>query len=162
MRAGRIARGLFFVCFFGVGAAAFSISILSDDLVRYYQNRHLLRSAAAAVNRLKLLNEDYDVLLGRLENDPNLVGNIAPAELGTEPADADVVYPKAATADLEVVRSIIEKHPAPAAGEPPMPVWVNWLGLRLFRVVSFILGFFLIIASFVFFGPVRSGEGKIA
>jgi hypothetical protein len=160
MRAGKITRGLFFVCFFGIGAASFSISILSDDLVRYYQNKQLLKSAEAAVNHLKLLNGDYDALLKRLESDPNLVSNIAPAELGTEPAETDAVYPKAGAEDIEAVRSIIAQQTPPQPDEQVTPVWVGWLGLRFFRLISFVTGFFLIIASFVFFGPVRAVEGK--
>jgi hypothetical protein len=96
MQGRKIIQMILFFLFFGIGAASLSSSILCDDLIQYYQNKHLLRMADESLERLKSLNADYDVLLKRLKEDPNLiVERLAPATLGTKANDPNTVYPRA-------------------------------------------------------------------
>ncbi|MHC4187697.1 MAG: hypothetical protein ACYSRQ_05845, partial [Planctomycetota bacterium] len=87
-------RFFWFVIFFSVGAGALSLSILTTDLMHYYQNKHLLKQSHDYHTQLESLNTDYDILLQQLENDPNIIKRIAPATLGTGPADTESISPK--------------------------------------------------------------------
>src|SRR4030042_5364909 len=105
---------ILFVIFFSVGAASLGVSVLCEDLVEYYQNRRLLKSARESLERLKLITNDYDVLLSQLENDPNYIRRMARATLGTESEDPNMVYPKESIELLAAVRRVLNN----AANQP--------------------------------------------
>jgi len=160
MRAERITRGLFFAIFFAVGAAVFSISILGDELVQYYQNRHFLKAAGDSLKKLKSLNDDYDALLGRVEKDPNILRNIAPAALGIEPDDTNTVYPRASLRSLARAREVLSEKLPQNTDEPAMPIWLNRCSRQPQRAVILLCGAFLILVAFIRFGPARSKTGQ--
>src|SRR3990172_6843814 len=95
MQGQNVIRTLLFVIFFSIGAAAMTASVLCDDLVRYYRNKHYLNQAERLTSKLEALNDDYDAVLIRMEDDPNLVKRLAPAALGAEPADPNTIFPLA-------------------------------------------------------------------
>ena len=109
MQKQNIIQVVLFVVFFSIGATALSGSILCGDLLRYYRNRQLLRAAEGALEDLTMLNADYDALLGQLQSDPNVLKRIAPATLGTEPAEPNTVYPKASAEQLAAARRALAK-----------------------------------------------------
>jgi cell division protein FtsB len=150
-----ILRTLLFVVFFCIGTMAVAGSILCDDLLRYYRNKQLLRSAEETLNQLQSLNADYDALLRQLEEDPNLLERIAPATLGTEPADANTVYPNVTAEQLDAARKILaedSKRQQPRAG---MPDWLARCSEPSKRIILFLAGAFLILISFICFGPAK-------
>lgn len=152
MRMNTTIRALLFVVFFGVGAAAFSISILCDDLLRYYRNKELLRMAEISLGRLESLDADYDALLGRLEKDPDILKHIAPATLGAAPADANAVYPKASPEQLAAVRKVLTEESNQQVNESMIPLWLVRCSRQPQRTFLFLAGTFLILISFVWFG----------
>ena len=163
-------RAILFVVFFGIGAAALSVSILCDDLVQYYRNRQLLREAHVSLERLKSLNTDYNILLERLEKDPNLIKRIARATFGAEPEDPNTVYPRATAELLAAARRILAEGPnqpsavearhsrsAALTGEPSvLPDWLSRCREPRARVTLFFSGVALILISFMCFGPEKS------
>lgn len=139
----------------GIGAAALSGSILSDDLLRYYHNRQLLAAAEKTLTRLASLNADYDALLGRLQKDPNLFKRIATATLGTEPENKDAVYPKATPEQLDAARKALGKKAEQQPPEPMVPEWLARCSQPRQRIILFLAGAFLVLVSFIWFGPMR-------
>jgi len=160
MRRQNILRTLLFVVFFSIGAAALSVSILGDDLLRYYTNRELLETARESLSRLRSLNTDYDALLQQLQKDPNLVRRIAPATLGTQPADANAIYPKATAEQLAAARKALTEDTSHKVAEPVMPDWISRCSRPPRRIILFLAGAFLILISFIWFGPVKQAEQK--
>ena len=152
MQTGNVIRAILFVLFFSVGAASLSGAVLCDDLVRYYRNRKLLREAQESLDRLKMLNHDYDALLSQLENDPNLVKRIARATLGTESDDPNMVYPKASGELVAAARRVLADDNDVAA-EPLMPEWLSRCNKPDARIMLFICGVALVLISFVCFRP---------
>jgi cell division protein FtsL len=151
-----ILRTLLFVCFFSIGVAALSGSILCDELLRHYTNRQLLREAEETLSRLESLNTDYGLLLQQLEEDPNLVKRIAPATLGVQDADGNAVYPRASAEQLTAARkALTEGANPPAAGEPAVPGWIVRCNRPTQRVVLFLAGGSLVLISFVCFGTTK-------
>ena len=144
-----------FVVFFSIGAAALSGSILCNDLLRYYRNKQLLKTAEVSLNQLESLNTDYDALLQQLQKDPNFVRRIAPATLGTEPEDANTVYPKATTEQLAAARKVLTEDSSQQSTEPIIPDWITRCSEPPQRVVLFLAGAFLILISFICFGPAK-------
>ena len=160
MRRQNILRMLLFIAFFSIGAAALSGSILCDDLVRYYRDNQLLRAEEESLNRLKALNADYDALLRQLQEDPNLVKRIAPATLGTEPTDANTVYPKATSEQLDAVRKILAEDFEQRPSKAEVPEWIARCSEPRRRTILFLAGAFLILISFICFGAAGQKSRK--
>ena len=144
-----------FVIFFSIGAASLGISILCDDLVQYYRNRQFLRVTRQSVNRLKSLNTDYDVLLEQLEKDPNLVKRLAPATLGTEPEDANAVYPRATPEQLAAAHKALMEDQKDQSDAEMLPRWLTRCSEPRRRMTLFVAGSVLILISFTCFAPVK-------
>jgi hypothetical protein len=156
-----ILRTLLFVVFFSIGTAVLSGSILSDDLLRYYQNKQLLKQAETSLTRLETLNADYDMLLQQLQEDTNLIKRIAPVTLGTEPEAEDTIYPKVTIEQLAAAREALTEDSNRKTTEPKMPDWVVRCTKPPQRTVLALAGAFLILISFIWFGPAgQKSQGR--
>lgn len=154
MQGRKIIQMILFFLFFGIGAASLSSSILCDDLIQYYQNKHLLRTANESLERLKSLNADYDVLLKRLKEDPNLiVERLAPATLGTKTDDPNTVYPRARSRQLAAARKALMDESKGKPAEAAMPEWLKRSSEPRNRILMFVSGVVLVLISFVCFRP---------
>jgi hypothetical protein len=151
---------ILFVVFFSIGAASLAISILCDDLVQYYRNKGQLTVTQQANDRFKSWIEDYDVLLEQREKDPNLVKRLAPAILGTEPEDANAVYPRATPEELAAARQALTQDPNDQSTAPMLPKWLTRCSEPRRRITLFIAGSFLILISFTCFTPSRKSKVK--
>jgi len=154
MQEQNILRMLFFIVFFSVGAAALSISILCDELLLYYQNKQLLAEEEENLRRLEALDNDYDVLLEQLDKDPNFVKRIAPATLGAEPEDGNAIYPRASAEELAAAREVLGSSDKQAK-EVEIPGWILRCSKEPNKIILFLAGAFLILISFIFFGPAK-------
>ena len=160
MQSRNIIRMILFVVFFSIGAASLGISILCDDLVQYYRNKKLLTVTQQSLNKLESLNDDYDALLEQLEEDPNLVKRLAPATLGTEPEDANAVYPRATPEQLAAARQALEQDPNDQSDSPTLPHWLTRCSEPRRRITLFIAGSFLVLISFTCFTPTGYSRAK--
>jgi hypothetical protein len=147
-----------FVLFFSIGVVALTGSILSEDLLRYYRNNHILKSAEKSIRQLQSLNSDYDSLLGQLQHDKDFAKRIAPATLGTQPADADAAYPKAKVEQLAAAKKALTEIPVPKVDESAVPRWVVRCNAIPRRIALFLCGSFMVIISFVWFRPSKQHE----
>jgi len=148
-------RLFLFVFFFSAGVASLGLSILSEDLLRYYRDNQLLKMAEKSLGRLSSLNADYDALLHQLQKDPDFVKRIAPAAMGTQPADADAAYPKAKAEQLAAARKALTDVSAQKTAEPVMSRWVVRCNALPRRIALFFCGSFLILISFICFAPAK-------
>jgi len=157
MHGRKVIQIVLFVLFFSIGAASLSSSILCDDLIQYYQNKQFLREAKESLDRLKSLNADYDVLLERLEEDPNMVvERLSPATLGTKAVDANTVYPRARSRQLAAARKALMEESNGESAEAAMPQWLKRCSKPRSRILLFISGVVLVLISFVCFRPSSS------
>lgn len=147
----KILHFLLFVLFFSAGAVALGGAVLSDDLIRYCRNQQLLSEGRIALERLESLNREYDALLAQLENDPNLLRRIAPATLGTEPADPCAVYPRAKARELAAARKTLLEQAGRPAAPPAVPQWLERCCEPRRKIALFIAGAGLVLISLVFF-----------
>lgn len=151
-----IINALLFLLFFSIGAVSLGISVLCEDLVQYYQNKQLLHNARESLEQAKLLTNEYDILLSKLENDPNLVKRIARSTLGGEPEDPNVVYPKAKAELLAAARKALStdsNNPSEANSTSVIPNWLQRSSKSRNRLALFISGIFLIMIALVCFRP---------
>ena len=149
----KIVHFLLFVIFFSVGAGALGLAALCDDLIVYWRNERLVKEAHLSLDRLRSLNEEYDALLGELQNDPNLLRRIAPATLGTLPEDPNAVYPKARAQELAVARRALMDRAEQESGEAALPKWLQRCSEPRHRIALFLAGAGLVLISLVFFTP---------
>ena len=146
---------VFFVLFFSVGATALSSSILCDDLLQYYRNKELLQEAQESVDRLESLNGDYDALLQRLEEDPNLIRRLAPATLGPGHQDANGIYPRVTAEQLAAARKALMAESNTQSRTSTMPEWLSRCSEPRRRTALLVCGVALILTSFVCFRPAK-------
>ena len=157
MQGRKVIQAVLFFLFFSIGATSLSSSILCDDLIQYYQNKQLLKTAQESLERLESLNTDYDVLLGRLEEDPNLViDRLAPATFGTESEDPNTVYPRARSRQLAAARKALMEESNGQSAVAAMPQWLRRCSEPRNRMLLFISGVVLVLISFVSFRPSSS------
>ncbi len=127
-------------------------SILCDEIFRYYRNKQLLKYSERSLDKLRDLNLDYDILLQQLEDDPDFIKRIAPAILGTPPADANAVYPKVTIEQLIIAREALKQEPEQQIPKSPIPAWLIRCMKPVRRIILFVAGASLILISFVCFG----------
>jgi hypothetical protein len=144
-----------FVVFFIIGTAALAGAILCDEVLGYYRNKQLLRSAEESLKQLESLNADYDALLKQLEENPSLLERIAPATLGTEPNDANTVYPKVTAEQLDAARKVLAEDLKQQPSKAEVPDWIARCSEPSKRIILFSAGAFLILISFICFGPAK-------
>jgi len=164
MHGHNVIRAILFVLFFSIGAAALGGAVLVDELVRHYQDKHILRQARLLTDRLRSLNEDYDALLRRLEEDPNLIRRIAPAAIGAKRDDPNVVNPRATAEELDAAKTALMKDVENSPAEPNMPRWLIRCRASRERTILFASGALLVLISFVCFRPVKppAARGSLA
>ncbi len=144
-----------FVVFFSIGAVALSGSVLFADLLRYYNNRELLKEKKKLSSHLKSLNADYDALLQQLKNDPNLIKRIANVTLGKEDNDANTIYPKATAEQLAAAKKALTDQTSAEPADKTLPQWLMRCREPRRRMILFFAGAGLILISFICFGPVQ-------
>ena len=147
-----IIRTVLFVLFFSVGASSLGISVLIEDLFQYYQNRQLAESARESLEKLKSLNDVYNMVLAELEEDPNHFKRLAPAALGRESSDPNTVYPRATARQLAAARRALT-DPNAETIEPIIPKWLSRCSERRKQIAIFSSGIALILISFICFRP---------
>ena len=162
MRGHNIIRAVLFTIFFGIGVTTLSGSILFDVLLQYYHNKQLMRIQEKQKDQLKSLIADYTVLLSQVEKDPNFVHRIAPAMLGTEPNDANTIYPKARAEQLAAARKALAEEPNEYQAEMDTPKWLTRCSEPSRRIMLFFAGAGLILISFICFGPTKNKAQKLA
>ena len=153
MQGRNILRTFFFCAFFGIGAAALSGSVLCDVLLKFYRGKLLLHAQQQRTDDLKSLIADYNALLAEIEKDPNFAKRVAPATLGAEPNDEDTIYPRATVEQLQATRKILMEESNRKLDEPAVPRWLTRCSEPRRRIMLFVAGAFLILISFVCFGP---------
>ena len=149
-----IIRIPFFILFFSIGASALGLSVLCEDLVKYFRNIQLKESAEKSIEKLRRFNEDYGALLKNIEEDPNFIKRIAPVVSGSEHLDTNAAYPKATARELaEARKAFID--PNEQNIEPVIPEWLSRSCEPQKRMTLFISGIVLMMISFVCFRPLK-------
>ncbi len=158
MQGQNVIRTFLFIVFFSIGAAAIAASALCDDFVRHYRNKHYLSQAERLTVKLESLNDDYDAVLTRLEDDPNLVKRIAPAAIGADHTDPNTVVPRATAWELAEARKALAKIVETKPNEPAMPPWLERSKEPKPRKYLFAAGAALLLTSFVCFGRIKNPD----
>lgn len=164
MQGRNVIRAILFVLFFSIGAGSLSVSILCDDLVRYYRDTELLAAAEKSLARLKSLNADYDAVIAMLQsdpNDPNSVKHLALVTLGPERRDPNTAYPRATADQLAAARRVLAVHSddsGPAEAGSSMPGWLERCSEPRRKLALFVCGVVLVLTSLVCFGRRKEVE----
>lgn len=150
-----IIRFFIFCVFFAIGLSALGLSILCDDLVSYYRSRDMLCAVEASNEKLRSLDEDYDVLLEQLRANPVLLKRAARVTLGSAAEDVNAVYPQATAKELAAARAALMRDSDKENVEIMLPEWLKRIKQPRRRFGLFLSGAGLILIAFIFFGPTR-------
>ncbi|MBN2181374.1 MAG: hypothetical protein JW715_05635 [Sedimentisphaerales bacterium] len=149
-----IFRLVLFILFFSAGAASLGVSVLCEDLFEYYQNRQLVEATRQSLEKLKSLNDAYNMNLSLLEEDPNHLKRLAPAALGSESSDPNTVNPRVTARQLAAARKALT-DPNSESIEPVIPAWLIRSSEPRKRMTLFFSGIALILISFICFRPTK-------
>lgn len=139
-----------FVLFSGCGLAALFLSAEAGELKTYYHNRNAVNQAKENLEKLKKINNDYDILLERLKTDPNFAKRAIPPVLAAPPNEPDTAYPKAKSKQLKAAaRALAEDKDKNKRDK--IPGWVKRCNVPKIRWLLFFCGAALVIISLVFF-----------
>lgn len=128
-----------------------SLAFLTDDLVRYYNRKAQLAYAQQMADWLEQLNNEYQLLIGQLQQDPNILKRVAPAVLGIWPSEPNTAYPQASPQDLLAARqTFLLRRPVPQ-GPVELPPWLQRCQRPIHRWAIIVLGAGLVLVSFVWF-----------
>ena len=161
MQSQKILRTILFAVFFCIGAVGLSISVLSEDLLRYYRNSAALNNAEDTLERLKSLNEDYEALLQQLSQDTNLLKRVVAITLRNTTPEPNIVYPEVTPEQLEAARQALMEDAGKKTDQPIIPLWLQRSSKQPQRTALFIAGAFLIVISFVCFRTGKLDKIKI-
>ena len=161
MQSQKILRTILFAVFFCIGAVGLSISVLCEDLLRYYRNSAALKKAEDTLERLKSLNEDYEALLQQLNQDPNLLKRVVAITLRNATHEPNTVYPEVTPEQLEAARQALMENTENKNDQPITPFWLQRSSRQPQRTALFIAGAFLIVISFVCFRTANLDKSKI-
>jgi hypothetical protein len=161
MQSQKILRTILFAVFFCIGAIGLSVSVLCEDLLRYYRNSAALNNAEEALERLKSLNEDYEALLLQLSQDPNLLKRVEKITLRNTTPEPNTVYPEVTPEQLESARQALMQAAENKTDQPITPLWLQRSSSQPQRTGLFIAGAFLIVISFVCFRTDKQDKIKI-
>ena len=150
-----ISRIILFILFFSVGATSLGMSVLCDDLMKYYINAQSVKTAKQSVVKLEVMNNDYGSILENLEEDPNYIKRIAPVVSGSEYLDANAAYPKATARELAIARKAFSDSDEETI-EQTIPNWLNRCSQPQNRKILFFSGVTLMLITFVCFRPVKN------
>ena len=160
MQGQNLIRTFLFIAFFSIGAAAIAASVLCDDFVRHYRNKHYLSQADRLTEKLEMLNDDYDAVLMRLEDDPNLLKRLAPAAIGVDHTDPNTVVPRATAWELAEAKKALAEIVEAEPNEPAMPPWLERSREPKQRMYLFAAGAALVLTSFVCFGRIKNPDDE--
>ncbi len=161
MQSQKILRTIFFAVFFCIGAIGLSVSVLCEDLLRYYRNSAALKNAEETLERLKSLNEDYEALLLQLKQDPNLLKRVEAIILRNSTPEPNTVYPEVTPEQLQAARQALTADTENKTDQPITPFWLQRSSRQPQRTGLFIAGAFLIVISFVCFRTDKQDKSEI-
>ena len=151
-----VIRVIAFFITFGVGAGTLTLSVICEDLTRFFANKQLLALKQRQLASLEEKVQVYDALLVNMEKNPDVVQRIAPAVLGIESEDPNMAYPLTGVQELAVARQMLQKdNNAEISGMPP---WLVRCCDRRRRMTLFVLGGVLVVIAFACFGLVKPAE----
>lgn len=151
---------LLFTLFFSIGAAALSIAVLYNDLLRYYHYKQLVEQAEQSLVELKAINEEYDELLNNLQSDPRMYDRAAMAVMGRHPNEPNAVYPKASPEQLAAAKQALAQASDKKYIEPEIPYWLKRIQQPQRRLALFLSGSALVLIAFLFFWPSKNQTVK--
>ena len=147
-----ISKTLSFCIFLAIGVMAISASILAGELYGLHEGQIKLEKARADNEKIKLIINDYKKLLEKIESDPQILKRLESANLGIEPNEPNVAYPKITGSEFEVSRRAIIENMSPENFAPVIPSWIRRSVEPKLRLALFIAGAGLIFIAFSCFG----------
>ena len=131
------------------------LSVLCEDLVRYYSNVQFTKSAKQSIEKLKTLNEQYGSIIETMEKDPNIYKRVARAAIGAQYQDPNAIYPNTTARQLAAAKKALDDSNE-AEIETAIPAWLSRCSEPRRRMELFFSGVILILISFVCFRPLKN------
>ena len=151
-------KDILFIVFFTIGATALCGAILSQELVRYFENIQLLEESTESVEKLESLISDYDELLKQRQDDPNLIKRAIAITMGVDINEPDTVYPKLTANELQAARITLARQQQEKDKKTAVPQLLLRCNEPQRRLGLFLAGASLVLVSFVCFNPGKKAK----
>ena len=145
-------RALFFSLFSAIGILSISLAVLGPEWKGLYKMQSSTQQSEQNNEKIRQLIEDHDVLIGRINKDPNILKHLAPVTLGENPQEPNMP-PVEITADkLAQAKAVLAQSDENANAElSKIPPWLERATLARSRIILFAAGAGLILIAFVCF-----------
>ncbi len=145
-------KNLFFVVFFASGLGAVFLSILTDEIVNYY---NIKISNAEILNLNKSIEEqdaDTSRLIKDIEGNPEILKHLAPIKFNEEPNNPDAIIVHVRNKELETAQEVLRKSKEFQKNDVHFPAWLKKCDSPVTKRNLFYGGSALIVISLTCFG----------
>ena len=149
-------RFVLFAVFFLAGTSAIVLSILADpELKEYYQSRAALAQIQRQNERILSLTSQYEILIGRIESEPNILDRLIPLTFGHKPQATDTAFPQVQNHTLQTETEKLLKQIESTPPAEPIPAWFARILEPKIRRGLFLSGAGLVLITCIFFGTTK-------
>jgi TolA-binding protein len=148
-------RALFFSLFSAIGLFSLALATLGPEWKNLYKVKSATKQVEQNNGRIEQLLEDHEVLIGRINKDPEMLKRLAPVTLGEKSRDANQPDVKMTADTLDRAKEALAEstdEENPKGSEQEIPVWLQRATSDQSRMVLFVAGGGLVLVSFVCFG----------
>jgi hypothetical protein len=148
-------RALFFSLFSAIGIFSLAMATLGPEWKNLYKVKSATKQVEQSNDRIEQLLEDHEVLIGRINKDPEMLKRLAPVTLGETSKDANQPDVKITADTLYRAKEALAEasdEENPKGSEQEIPAWLQRATSDQSRMVLFVAGGGLVLVSFVCFG----------
>jgi hypothetical protein len=162
----KFSRAVFFSLFSAIGIFSISLAVLGPEWKNLYKIQAATEQAEKNNDKIEQILQDHDVLLNRINKDPNILKRLAPVTLGEKAQEVNMPPVEITAETLAQAKAAIEQSSGDenSKGSYEIPAWLQRATLKTSRTVLFAAGAGLVLVSFVCFSArkekVTSGKSS--
>jgi len=150
----KFSRVVFFSLFSAIGIFAVALAVLGPEWKNLYKINVATKRAEQDNSKIEQIIQDHEVLIGKIDKDPNMLKRLAPATAGEKTEEANLPEVQITAQTLAQAKAAIEQMDSnentKISGEET-PAWLERATSKVSRIILFAAGAGLVLVSFVCF-----------
>lgn len=147
-------RAAFFSLFSAIGILSVTLAVLGPEWKNLYKIKAATKQSEQNNSTIEQIMRDQEVLIGRINKDPNMLKRLVPANLGEKPEEPNLPAVEITADTLAQAKAVLDQsndNENPKVSDDQIPAWLLRVTLKTSRVVLFAAGTGLVLVSFVCF-----------
>lgn len=149
----KFSRAVLFSIFALVGILSVFLAVIGPEVKNLYKIRAATRQSEQNNAKIEQIANDHQDLINLINQDPNILSRLAPAELGENVRDPNNPIVAVTQKSLVQAKEVLDEMDTEnqSASNENIPNWLLRATLKSSRIVLFISGASLMLISFVCF-----------